>query len=274
MKTNLLSLDIYIIIFLIIVIAISGCKAPPEGMVEVPEGEFIMGSDETDKEEKSVEYGIIKPWFEDEHPAHKVFLKRFYIDKHEVSNKEYKEFIDVTGWRLPSYWKDNRYPEGKDNHPVVYVNFFDASEYCKWEKKRLPSEAEWEKAARGIDNRRFPWGDEFDINKVNVGGLKGGTMPVDSYESGKSPFGIYNMIGNVWEWTSDWYNAYPDNRYKSKNFGKRFKVVKGTSWSGIGHYPDEIFDKIIAHNSRITFRLFLDPKMGLNDIGFRCVRSE
>lgn len=242
-------------------------------MALIPGGQVVIGTNSTDKEEKWVDYGIVKPWFLDEQPAHKLNIDTFFIDITEVTNKEFKIFIDKTGRTPPSDWKNNNYPDGMGEHPVIYVNWFDADEYCKWKGKRLPSENEWEKAAKGTDERIFPWGNEFDINKANVGGIKGNTMPVKNFETGKSPYGLYDMTGNVWEWTSDWYKGYQGNPYQNDKFGEKYKVLRGNSWAGIGHYSKEIFSEVIAHNSRITFRLFLDPKMGLNDIGFRCVKS-
>jgi formylglycine-generating enzyme required for sulfatase activity len=243
-------------------------------MVWVPGGPFIMGTHEVDTEGKALELGIVKPWFSDEHPSHKVTLDPYYIDRYEVTQGEYGQFVSKTNKRPPADWSGRRSPPDRERHPVVFVSWRNASDYCKWKGKRLPNEAEWEKAARGNDERIYPWGNTFDQNRSNIGGFIGKTLPVGSYENGKSPYGAYDMIGNVWEWTSDWYQAYPGNTENSEDFGEKFKVLRGSSWAGVGHFPGEEAGKILAHNSRVTFRLFSNPEESeLNDVGFRCAKS-
>jgi formylglycine-generating enzyme required for sulfatase activity len=251
----------------------SACtKRPPEGMVLIHEGTFTMGTDETDIQQKALEFGIIKPWYEDERPAHQVSLPNYYLDKYEVTNADYQRFAVETGHRSPPYWNGTVYPVDMDRYPVVLVSWKDAQSYCQWAKKRLPTEAEWEKAARP-DQRSYPWGNQFDPNRANVGGIRGGLTPVGSYEAGQSPYGIFDLVGNVWEWTADWYSPYPGNPVDDENIGQNYKVLRGSSWAIVGHYPPEITRQIIAHNSRATFRLYFDPQGMLNDIGFRCAKS-
>ena len=251
-----------------------GCSSrPPEDMVLIPAGGFTMGTDEVDSDQKATEYGIIKPWFADERPAHQVLLPAYYLDKFEVTNTVYQKFVMATGHRPPPYWNGTQYPNGMDRYPAVMVSWENAQAYCRWAGKRLPTEAEWEKAARS-DQRLYPWGNTFDPNKANVGGTRGGLTPVGNYEAGQSPYGIFDLTGNVWEWTSDWYNPYPGNVTEDKNFGEKYKVLRGNSWATVGHYPPEITRQIVAHNSRAIFRLFFDPKGMLNDIGFRCAKSK
>src|SRR3990172_2754402 len=181
----------------------TGCTPKvPEGMVLVPASEFIMGSDDVDAEQIAEQLGINKPWFEDEHPAHKVPLNAFFIDQYEVTHGQYQQFIEKTGYSAPLYWKGGKFPEGQGSFPVM-VGWADAKAYCEWAGKRLPTEAEWEKAARGTDGRKYPWGNEFDPARANVGEAQPGPVRVGNYPTGKSPYGAYNMIGNVWEWTSD-----------------------------------------------------------------------
>jgi formylglycine-generating enzyme required for sulfatase activity len=240
-------------------------------MVLIPAGGFTMGTDEVDVDQKAVEYGIIKPWFEDERPAHQVKLQAFYIDKYEVTNAAYQKFVLATGYRPPPYWNGTQYPNGMDQYPVVMVSWEDAQAHCKWSGKRLPTEAEWEKAARP-DQRLYPWGNSFDPNKTNVGGTRGGLTPVGSYENGQSPYGVFDLIGNVWEWTADWYKPYAGNSFEDKNFGEKYRVLRGNSWATVGHYPPEITRQIVAHNSRASFRLYFDSRGMLNDIGFRCAK--
>jgi len=251
-----------------------GCNVkPPQDMALIPAGTFTMGTNDMDANQKAIEFGIIKPWFEDEHPAHPVQLPAYYIDQYEVTNANYQKFVLATGYRSPPYWSGTQYPSGMDPYPVVMVSWENAQAYCRWAGKRLPTEAEWEKAARP-DQRLYPWGNNFDPNRANVGGTRGGLTPAGSYETGQSPYGVYDLIGNVWEWTNDWYKPYPGNTFEEKNFGEKYKVLRGSSWATVGHYPPEITRLIVAHNSRATFRLYFDPKGVLNDIGFRCAKSK
>ena len=165
-------------------------------MVFIPSGEFHMGSLEDDRFAEG-----------DEEPQRVINLPAFYIDKLEVSNIEYKRFTDATGCRTPEHWKDGEYAEGTDFYPVAEVSWYEATAYAKWVGKRLPTEAEWEKASRGTDARRFPWGDEFDQDFAN---REKDFEPVASYFEGASPYEALNMAGNVAEWTATAYEAYPE----------------------------------------------------------------
>jgi formylglycine-generating enzyme required for sulfatase activity len=166
-----------------------------EGMVLVPAGEFKMGSDPSDK------------WAEsDEGPQRIVNLPAFLIDQLEVSTLDYKRFIDATGWPAPPTWHDRTYKEGADFIPVTDVTWWDATAYAAWVGKRLPTEAEWEKAARGTDGRRFPWGNSFSADLANDGPTP---LPVGSKSLGASPYGALDMSGNVGEWTASVYMPYP-----------------------------------------------------------------
>ena len=172
--------------------------APPstQGMILVPAGEFKLGSTKAD------------PWARpDEMPQRVVNLPAFYIDQFEISNLDYKRFMDATKWPAPSSWENGMYPYGGDHFPVTGVSWWDATAYARWLGKRLPSEAEWEKASRGPDGRRFPWGDKFDPDKGN-----GDTrlLPVVSKLEGASAYGAVNMSGNVAEWTASVYEPYPE----------------------------------------------------------------
>lgn len=229
------------LIFSLAVLLIFSCgksqkKVSLTDMVMIPEGPFLVGS--SDEEIKKVvrdlgggELGPDVQWFASERPQHEMNLKSFYIDKYEVTNAQYKEFIQATKRPSPRQWEKGNYPAGQDNYPVVYVSWNDAKAYCDWVGKRLPTEFEWEKAARGTDARIWPWGNTFDMKKCNVEAWEGsGPKPVGSYPDGVSPYSLYDMAGNVWEWTDSWYDAYPGSNYTSPEFGKKFRVLRGGSW--------------------------------------------
>jgi formylglycine-generating enzyme required for sulfatase activity len=243
---------------------LAGCEKPPEGMVKVPKGEFIMGSNEVDKEAKAVQYGDRRPWYANERPERKVDLKAFHIDATEVTNRQFQEFVKATGTAPPPHWAGGAYPQGLDEHPVVLVTWHEADSYCKWKGKRLPTEAEWEKAARGTDGRKFPWGGDFDTKKVNTLGEYGGTVPVGTLKEGVSPYGAMDMAGNAQEWTADWYQPYPGNDFNDKEYGEQSKVVRGGGWGGMGHYSLSVY-------VRTSFRNTANPQARYDDVGFRCV---
>lgn len=258
----------YLILTAILSLLISyGCKrrTPPENMVYVSDGDFYMGSDDVDAEAKSLQYGNKKPLFANEGPKRKVYLKDFFIDKYEVSNKRYKKFVDVTKHEAPPYFNTANMAE-IENLPVVLVSWFDAKEFCKWEGKRLPAESEWEKGARGIDGRKYPWGNEYDTAKVNGAGNHMGYMDVTSLDAGKSPYGAHHMAGNAYEWTASWYERYEGNKYEDTDYGKNFMAVRGGSWGGVGHYS-------LMEYLRTTYRFPVNPEEKYEDLGFRCVKD-
>ncbi len=172
----------------------------------------------------------------DEGPAHIVFLDSYLINTYEVSNKDYRDFIRAANHPASAYWDDPRL--NKPEQPVVGVNLEDSKAYCEYRGKRLPTEAEWEKAARGPKANLYPWGNDFDPAKANYGKNHEATMPVDSYPDGASYYGVYNMAGNVFEWVSDWY----DPRY----YGRLETMVnpggpaKPICMGGTGTYVDRL----------------------------------
>ncbi len=161
----------------------------PKDMVLINPGGFIRGIDKsTQGKKETVQASASYKPFNDESPASMIYLSAYYIDKYEVSNAQYTEFIKATDHPAPAYWDHHLLNQA--NHPVTGVNWYDANAYCHWANKRLPTEAEWEKAARGPAGNIYPWGNDLDFKKANFGGGKSGnkktTVPVDSYPEGKS----------------------------------------------------------------------------------------
>jgi len=220
-------------------------------MILIPAGEFQMGYND----------GL-----DDEKPVHTVYLHAFYIDKYEVTNAQYKKFMDATGHRTPYYWDDTNY--NAPNHPVVGVDWNDASAYCSWAGKRLPTEAEWEKSARGgLVGKKYPWGDTLTHDDANYYGTGGkdkwdGTSPVGSFAP--NGYGLYDMAGNVWEWCADWFDSnYYASSPKSNPTGPSSgssRVLRGGSW----HY-------YYVFHLRVAARSYFAPSSYYFFVGFRCV---
>jgi iron(II)-dependent oxidoreductase len=162
---------------------------------EIPAGKFLMGTDNEQSNEQN-------------HPQHSTDLPTYKIDKYPVTNAQYARFVAATGHRPPSTWVNGKIPPGRELHPVTLVSWYDANSYAQWAGKRLPSEAEWEKAARGTDGRRWPWGNVMQPSRLNTYYNVGSTTPVTAYPQGASPYGIMDMAGNVSEWTADEFLPY------------------------------------------------------------------
>jgi formylglycine-generating enzyme required for sulfatase activity len=188
------------------------------GMVLVPGGPFLMGSDE----------------FDLEGPPRMVDVPAFWIDRYPVTASEYLGFVLATGHPAPPDWPNGRPEAGRDDHPVERVSWHDAVAYASWAGKRLPAEAEWEKAARGTDGRRFPWGDTFAEDRCIVWDhamvLGVTTMAVSSHPSGASPYGVEQLAGNVEEWVEDELRPYPGSGHVSPSAAGGLRVVRGGSW--------------------------------------------
>ncbi len=223
--------------------ALSGVR-PPE-MLTVPASEFIMGTHDNQVRFWLTREDWAKEWydkglFRSEQPQHVASAPTFAIASRTVTNSDYRVFIWETNHRTPRHWFGFQYPDGLDEHPVTNVSWADAWAYCKWLGKlmaqayRLPTEAEWELAARSADGRTYPWGGEFDPWRCNtLESGKNGTTLVGMYSpSGDSPYGVHDMAGNVWEWTSSLLRPYPyeasDGREDLSTNGLR--VVRGGSW--------------------------------------------
>ncbi|MBM3237333.1 formylglycine-generating enzyme family protein [Candidatus Poribacteria bacterium] len=319
-KNSILSL-LFVSVLMILLVACSNSpveednqEAPDlekllKDMVLIPAGEFLMGSPEGDG-------GF------DEHPQHIVYLDDFYIDKYEVTNAQFKEFVEATGyvtdaerkgygevwnprewgpltllilhgvnWRYPNTWigKDELNPEegrknrphpevwenynfdDKMNYPVTQVSWNDTQAYAAWAGKRLPTEAEWEKTARGTDGRKWPWGNVFDLSiegvttHTNIG--SDGPLSVGCFPTGVSLYGVYNLAGNVQEWVADWYapDYYaksPLNNPKGPEIGE-FRVLRGGSWRHFKSY------QLLSTN-----RYYQLPDYRSNFVGFRCALSK
>ena len=250
-------------------------KKRKHNMVLIPAGEFQMGCDDRDAPT-------------DEKPIHTVYLDDFYIDKYPVTNAQYKKFVDANPrWRKNSvprkysndgylkHWNGNNYPIGKDNHPVIYVSWFAAMAYAQWVDKRLPTEAEWEKAARGgLVSQIYPWGNLIDPSKANYNRNVRQTTSVGDYPTNN--YGLYDMAGNVWEWCLDGYDEdfYVRSPYRNPFAGgtlkhiidffrnvKNRRVLRGGSWA------------VEPQDVRNTARAWMSPYISHHDLGFRCVMT-
>ena len=247
-------------------------------MVLIPSGYFSMGSDETDTEGHALSLGLDKPWFADETPQRRIYLEDFFIDRYEVTNQDYYIFTQATDHRPPLHWGGPRFPDGQGRLPVSGVTFFDAAAYAEWAGKRLPSEAEWEKAARGPIPIAYPWGDRFDPSRANISTSPrprpgDGPKPVGSYPQGASPYGVQDMIGNVWEWVWDYYQPYPGSTYSTPEYEEKKVVVRGLSYLGVGHFPKKDYLKVVALKARVAYREKLNPAARRIDVGFRCAKD-
>lgn len=214
-------------------------------MVLIPAGDALLGSDESDREK----------------PVRTVFLGAYYIDRNEVTNAQYLAYVEAARAPAPAHWKNNKPPRGQENYPVIGVSYAEAEAYAKWAGKRLPTADEWEKAARGANGLRFPWGGEFDSTKaVALGAERGFAMPVGSCKSGPSPYGCLDMSGNVMEWTS---TTTPGSVTDSggQQRPREFRILKGGSFL----YPG---DRLRASNVFVD-----DPELSFVDVGFRCARD-
>ena len=261
--------NLLLLTFLLILNILFSCQKPAdplENMVYIPEGEFRMGSIDVDADG-------------DEQPIHTVYVDAFYMDKYEVTVGEYKRFIKKTGHDAPD-WEEIAKYSPTDNHPIVNVNWYDANAYATWMGKRLPTEAEWEKAARGgLDRKKYPWGNtESTIQHANLDGNEDGyryTAPVGSFTS--NGYGLYDMSGNVQEWCLDAYQVTYYDKSPSKNpmAGEVYmtdgnlstnimisRVLRGGSFLNLSHRSGRVADRSGSDLSLI----------GTNVIGFRCVK--
>lgn len=223
---------------------------PPAGMVHVPGGTFMMGSNNDDQ---------------DSRPAHSVTVKPFFIDSTEISCEQYKTFLDATGRAAPAGWINGTYPDGAARLPVTGVSWNDADAYARWAGKRLPTEEEWELAARGPNSLRYPWGNSWKAGCANAdeeGAARKHMAEVGSHKC-TSPFGTEDMIGNAWEWTaSDWVQ-YPGGKLQYPTKGNE-RVIRGGSWESSQKYASGIYRSGIES---------INDKSGYETTGFRCAKD-
>lgn len=218
-------------------------------MVLVPDGEFLMGSEDSDADP-------------DERPAARLRVEGFWIDRGEVTRGRYESCVEAAACTRPA--GPATYDASRSDDPVTIVSWAQAVAYCRWVGKRLPSEAEWEKAARGVDGRRYPWGGPFESERANAG-YTAGTESVGLHPGGVSPYGALGMAGNVWEWTSSLYRPYPYDPHDGREdpMVRGARVNRGGSW-----YYEPWY-------ARTTFRATADHMYRrIGDLGFRCASSE
>lgn len=215
----------------------------PEGMVYLPGGSFRMGREDGDEYERPVREMTVAP---------------FFMDRTEVSNEQYQKFIDETGRTAPQHWRSNRYPAGEASYPVVNVAWADAAAFAEWAGKRLPTEEEWEYAARSGDDRLYPWSGEWGASRANTREAgRGRIVAVGSFPDGASPAGLLDLIGNVWEWTASDPLSYAADR-RALEAGK---VIRGGAWD------------VPRNRATATYRGIVQPDRAYDKTGFRCVKS-
>jgi formylglycine-generating enzyme required for sulfatase activity len=230
--------------------------AVPEGMVSIAAATYVVGQDKRDPLEQ---------------PEHKVDVAAFFIDKTEVTNAAYKKFVDATGHKPPSNWTGANYPEGRGDAPVTGVTWQDAADYAASVGKRLPTEAEWEAAARGTQARIYPWGNDWRPDAANIGAkpdkatasqYPAGLKPVSSYPQGASVSGVVDMIGNAWEWVADEFSLYPGNTESTPELDPSitYRVIRGGAYDG-----NKVHDA--------TYRGYLDGSQPYPKVGFRCAKN-
>ncbi len=273
----------FFLLLAVIIVSGAGCsnqistKTGKDGqvMVQVPAGEFRMGSSAEQVASLGNQFTLLPDALQSESPQQTLSLSEVFIDQTPVTNAEYKKFLDANPDRAVPYldltfvqqwnWDQTArtFPNGRDQYPVVLVTWFDAAAYCKWADARLPTEAEWEKAARGTDGRIWPWGNAWELSRANTVEEKiGDATPVGQFAKGASPYGALDMVGNVWQWTSTLDKPYPynatDGREDPNAAGLR--ITRGGAW---------LFGAAVT---RTATRNRFAPDAKSASIGFRCAQ--
>jgi iron(II)-dependent oxidoreductase len=256
-------------------------------MILIPAGKFTMGSDQEQIYSFLKNFdGVSFDAFQAEIPERQITLDAFYIDQYEVTYRLYHQFVEATDRSVPKFWEDDQFQQA--DHPVLGVTWYDAHAYCTWVGKRLPTEAEWEKAARGTEGYIYPWGNSWDPARTNTAGYWGGKtfssiakwaewmqtaldrreagpLNIGTFSGGISPYGVHDMAGNVSEWVSDWYTPYTNQPTLIRNpqgaDSGTLKVHRGGSWS-----VSSIF-------ARTAYRARENPERGSPYIGIRCAKT-
>ena len=235
-------------------------------MIHIPAGVFIMGTDAVRSNES-------------DRPTREIHTNDFWIDKYPVTNAEYARFVSQEKYRPPLNWVDGEIPAGTNDHPVALVSWYNARDYCAWVGKRLPEEVEWEKAARGTDARRWPWGNQMDVSRLNTYYQVGHSTSVREYEHGASSYGVMDMAGNISEWVFDVYKPYSDANAEAIIFHPRedqftkdtgseniersvYRVMRGGSWKS---------DPFSTESYHRNYSL---PNMASDFYGFRCASTK
>jgi len=241
-------------------------------IVEIPKGEFLMG---TNSERADVQ----------NQPEHKVVLPLYYIDKYPVTNAQYARFVAKTKHRPPLDWVEGQIPDNKVLHPVTMVSWHDARSYCKSVNKRLPTEAEWEKAARGANGNRWPWGNSMDPTRLNTYYNIGSTSQVMRFDAGKSAYGVYDMAGNVSEWTASDFAPYegstaPSSLFKAKTLVANTPADKAMKVGELVELEDRVFKvrrggswKSDPFSTSSYHRNYSMPHYASDFFGFRCAKD-
>lgn len=219
----------------------------PAGMVYVPGGAFTMGRDDGDDAER---------------PTHQVTVKAFFIDTHEVTNEDYEKFVKATNRRAPPTWKRGSFPPGAERKPVTGVTWDDANDYARWAGKRLPTEEEWEFAARGSEGRLYPWGNDWRQDSANANGAAQSMADVAAH-NGTSPFGTYDMVGNAWEWTASNFKAYPGRGLPGNQPTGDLRVIRGGCYESTKDYATTTYRAGWPARGASTY----------DQTGFRCAKD-
>jgi len=282
------------IFLLMLPLFLATSPAEPPNMAEIKAGEFWMGRVQMFRPDEQGYF--LRPRIDDL-PAHLTHIDIFFIDKTEVIQDDYAKFVQATKHRAPFHWKDGRIPEGKGQFPIYNVSWDDADTYCKWAGKRLPTEAEWEKAARGgLEKKRYPWGDELrpgtaappknanaadaaaptDAPRTPGPKLAQYAVPTGPIKVASFPangFGLHDVIGNVAEWVNDWYDrgyyaVSPEANPTGPQKGM-YRVIRGSSWADLIETGDEVEPRVYG----VYFRNFLTPTHRTDVVGFRCAKT-